>query len=367
MRARARHSTRAWRPWAWRPLAWRPWASRPWAWPSVWRPWVWVVLMIGVVLGPRPAAAHSLSFGELRVVEQGEGQVEGTLRLAGSLDPRALSMDLGSGCTATDPPRWQRLDGEHVLRQRFDCGPAGLAGAVVGLRGDSRSEVQVVVRTQRADGGTEVHTVRGDESVALGRPEPAVDVLVRYGRLGVEHILGGFDHLLFVLGLVLLVAPTTRPMRRRLAWTITAFTLGHSLTLALTVLDVLRLRPAAVEAMIAASIVLLAVELRRPEAREGLTWRYPWLVAGGFGLLHGCGFAGALREVGLPEHALAVALAGFNVGVELGQLAFVAALGVGMAALGRVGSTSRTSAAAATYAMGGLACAWLLERVLALG
>ena len=142
-----------------------------------------------------------------------------------------------------------------------------------------------------------------------------------YLTLGVDHILGGVDHLLFVLALLLLVRGSTLLFK-----TITAFTVAHSLTLALAALGVLNVPGAPVEAVIALSILFLACEIVRTRGGEiGLTARYPWVVAFTFGLLHGLGFAGALAEVGLPETAIPLALLFFNVGVEVGQLLFVVA------------------------------------------
>ena len=327
-----------------------------------------VLVWLLVLLVPALASAHSLAFGELRLVEGPPGRVAATLRLVGSSNPRALVPDLGPGCTARSP-QWQRIDDAHVLHQAFDCGEAGLTGAAVGLTGTGSSEAQLVVRAVLADGRRREQTIRGDERVLLEGPESAARVLVRYVALGAEHIAGGFDHLLFVLGLVLLTIPRAGVSRgwRRLALTVTAFTLGHSVTLALVVLDLLRLRPAAVEAVIALSIVLLAVETVRPGADAGLTRRCPWLVAAAFGLLHGCGFAGALREVGLPPEALGPALVGFNLGVELGQLAFIAVLLLVMAGVARLMPVARRSGPALAYAMGGLAASWLLERLAGLG
>jgi len=144
---------------------------------------------------------------------------------------------------------------------------------------------------------------------------------VNYAALGVEHILTGPDHLLFVLGLVLLVAGT-----RRLLATVTAFTVGHSVTLSLAVLGFARVPPGPTEVLIALSVYALAVELARDARRPTLMRRLPWLVAAGFGLLHGLGFAGALRQAGLPAGDVPLALAAFNAGVELGQLLFIAAV-----------------------------------------
>jgi hypothetical protein len=138
-----------------------------------------------------------------------------------------------------------------------------------------------------------------------------------YSLLGMEHIWGGIDHLLFVFGLLLLVGGGSR-----LLWTITAFTVGHSITLSLVTLGFFDYPVALVEFAIALSIFVLAVELTRI-SKHDLLWRNPWWLAGGFGLLHGMGFAGALAETGLPQDNLPLALLFFNVGIEIGQIAFI--------------------------------------------
>ncbi|MES1161646.1 MAG: HupE/UreJ family protein, partial [Rhizobacter sp.] len=179
-----------------------------------------------------------------------------------------------------------------------------------------------------------------------------------YLLLGVEHILTGIDHLLFVIGLLFLVG-----FNRRLLWTITAFTAAHSLTLASSALGWLVLRPPPVEATIALSIVLVAAEaLHR---RETLARRWPALVAFLFGLVHGLGFAGALKEIGLPDNHLLVALLTFNVGVEIGQLMTVGAAWLLWRATARWPQlmTART---AALYGIGSVAAYWSWLRVAAI-
>jgi hydrogenase/urease accessory protein HupE len=183
-------------------------------------------------------------------------------------------------------------------------------------------------------------------------------VLRRYGGLGVEHILTGADHLAFVLGLLLLVRGWWR-----LVETISAFTLAHTLTLGLAVLGLVRVPPAPVEAMIALSIVLVAVEvLAPPDAAPTLAHRAPWLVAFLFGLMHGLGFAGALADLGLPPDHVPAALLAFNGGVEVGQLAFVAAM-LGPVWLLRRGP--RWLQMLPAYGIGSIAVAWTVERVVA--
>ena len=185
------------------------------------------------------------------------------------------------------------------------------------------------------------------------RTVPLVDSHANSGFVvvGLRHILFGWDHLAFVLGLLLLVSGW-----RPLLATITAFTVGHSITLALAATGKVALPAAPVEACIALSVLLLAVELTHE--RETLTRRSPWLVAGGFGLLHGLGFAGALMEIGLPSGGMALALLSFNVGVELGQLAFAGAVLAVLKLLPHV------PVRAMAYGLGGMSAAWTIERVM---
>jgi hypothetical protein len=184
-------------------------------------------------------------------------------------------------------------------------------------------------------------------------------------RIGVEHILGGPDHLAFVIGLLLVLGAR---LDRRLLVTISAFTIGHSLTLALAVLGVVDVAIAPVEACIAASVVLVAREAthREPTAIR----RWPWLAAAGFGLIHGLGFASALGELGLPPASVASSLVWFNVGVELGQLAVVVVVlglvGVGRRLLARRPGPGLDLHRAACYALGGVGAAWLCARVAAI-
>ena len=199
--------------------------------------------------------------------------------------------------------------------------------------------------------------VRSERPRALGR------VVLEFVGVGVEHIACGLDHLAFVLGLVLLL-----PGRLDLLVAISAFTLGHSVSLAAATLGAVSLPAAPVEAVIALSIAFLALELSRRKRADqvGLAARLPWLMALGFGLLHGLGFANALAELALAGAELPFALIGFNVGVELGQLAFVALLLAGSALLRRysagVGELLRPLS---HYALGTLAMYWFFERLAA--
>ncbi len=197
------------------------------------------------------------------------------------------------------------------------------------------------------------------------------EVAATYCKLGVEHILLGIDHLLFVLALLVLVKGW-----RRLVGTITAFTIAHSITLAAATLGFVQVPTPPVEAVIALSILFVAGEIvHRRQGRLGLTERWPWVVAFIFGLLHGLGFASALNEVGLPQHAIPVALLFFNVGVEIGQLFFIACIATVTACAvliaksqGQNGDIAKRAFAAsdvvAAYIIGTVAAFWLVERTL---
>jgi hydrogenase/urease accessory protein HupE len=238
---------------------------------------------------------------------------------------------------------------------------AGLAGTTIRIERLDATSTDVLVRVVRADG-----------SVQTGRATPAAptftvetspghwEVAATYLKLGVEHILGGVDHLLFVFGLLLLVSGW-----RRLVGTISAFTVAHSLTLAGATLGWVHVPQAPVEAIIALSIVFVAAEVvRTRQGRAGLAERWPWLVAFMFGLLHGFGFAGALRDVGLPSNAIPIALLFFNLGVELGQLVFVLAVVVLRRLLRKpLARLPSWAWRLPTYAIGTVACFWVLDRI----
>jgi len=263
-------------------------------------------------------------------------------------------------------PLVQVLPDSLIERRRIEV-PGGLAGQRIGFPGLQATITDVLVRVQLRDG-------EGDGAVttALVRPsEPWIDIAAipgplavagAYLRHGIEHILLGYDHLLFVLALVLIV-----PSGRVLVWTITAFTLAHSITLSLATLGVVHVSGPPVEATIALSILLLATEiLRIRQGQPSLTQRWPWVVAFTFGLLHGFGFAGALSDIGLPEGDIPLALFAFNVGVELGQLAFIGVV-LGLIALARrLGLPQvviRQAQPLTAYGIGILAAFWFVERV----
>jgi hydrogenase/urease accessory protein HupE len=241
----------------------------------------------------------------------------------------------------------------------------GLAGKRVTFTGLAETRTDALVRLVRADGTTQLGRVTPAEARFEFSASPGTFEVVRtYTVLGIEHILTGFDHLLFVLALLILVNG-----KGRLIATVTAFTLAHSVTLALATLGVLHVPGPPVEALIALSIVFVAAEIvHARQDRPGLSQRYPWIVAFVFGLLHGLGFAGALAEVGLPPLSIPTALLCFNVGVELGQLIFIAAV-FGLVALsGWMARSVRVPQPVwlwrvPPYLIGGVASYWVFERL----
>ena len=236
--------------------------------------------------------------------------------------PMNITAELPESCDPRSPvqPVW---DGSaYVARWTAKC-TGGLEGGVIHIGGLETTSTDVLVRFEFADGASEARRLTpGNPSFTVPTQPSRLQVVRTYSSLGVEHILLGIDHLLFVLALLLLVKGL-----RRIIVTITAFTLAHSLTLAAATLGVVHIPGPPIEATIALSIVFVAAEIiRSRQGRPGLTERYPWGVALTFGLLHGFGFAGALAEIGLPQKSIPIALMFFNVGVEIGQLLFIAAV-----------------------------------------
>lgn len=241
--------------------------------------------------------------------------------------------------------------------------PGGLEGKPITFTHLLDTGLDVLVRVERTDGSEQLGRILPIEPSFTLKPSPGRgEVVTTYTMLGAGHILLGVDHLLFVLALIMIVRST-----RLLLVTITAFTIAHSVTLVLATLGFMRIPGPPVEAIIALSIVFVAAEiLHLRQGREGLAVRKPWLVAFTFGLLHGLGFAGALAEVGLPQNAIPLALLFFNVGVEIGQLLFIAAvllvINLSKAYLGQ--TVLCRAPAAFAYGIGGMASFWVIERTL---
>ena len=310
------------------------------------------------------AAAHEVRPALLQIVERGRHAYDVTwkqpalgemvVHLAPHLSGRALE---------AAPTRETAEPGFVEKTWHVANGPP-LEGQTIRIEGLPETVTDVLLRVTTADGRQVDSVLRPSapsQRLALARPSGLA--VPAYLRLGIEHILTGFDHLLFVLGLLLLVGPGWRLVK-----TVTAFTVAHSLTLALAALGYIAFPSAVIEALVALSIVFVASELAPGGRTDSLARRRPWLIAFGFGLLHGMAFAGALAQIGLPAEAAPAALLLFNLGVEIGQLIFIGAV---LALIWLVRRTParallrhpRLAAAVPAYAIGGLAAFWLIERL----
>jgi hydrogenase/urease accessory protein HupE len=325
--------------------------------------------VIGVVLGLMarltPGWAHPLDPALLELWESGEATVEVLWRLplTQPIDAPLRPM-LPDGCTEASAPNVGESGSHMIQRWRVTCSVRSLVGKQIGVQGLSERKTDALLRIHLADGRVVQAVLRGGSSFfVVPQHSGSLDVVRNYLALGFEHILTGLDHLLFMLGLVLLVHG-----QRRLLWTITAFTLGHSVTLSLAVLGFVHISPKPVEALIACSIFVVAMELTR-EAQGRTLWmgREPWVMAAAFGLLHGLGFAGALTQVGLPMDEIPLALFSFNIGIEVGQLLFVGLVLAARTLLRLLPEWWLTaSAVIPAYAIGSLAAFWIFERVSAM-
>ena len=324
-----------------------------------------VALLLGAAV---PARADEFKPGYLQLT-QIDRETYDVLWKIPAIDestPLKVKPQFPDGTEAVTPMRSTYSRGITVQRWRIRV-PGGLDGKPILFSQLSQTRIDVIARLVRLDGTVQLERILPVNPSFTGRPSPGrLEVVSTYTILGIEHILAGFDHLLFVFALVLLVQGT-----RRLLVTITAFTIAHSLTLAGATVGWVHVPGPPVEASIALSIVFVASEIvHTRQGRSSVTQRYPWVVAFTFGLLHGFGFAGALAEVGLPQSSIPIALLFFNVGVEIGQLLFVGAVLAAIAVGGRTAERLRVSQPAwlwriAPYAIGGVASFWLVERVAA--
>jgi len=322
--------------------------------------WLWLMLcFVGLT-----TMAHESRPAYLEINETGAGSYNVMWRtpvLSGMRLPIALKF--ADGVRTVVEPIESELNDSLIEHRIIDAGPTGLVGQRIEFIGLQASITDVLVRVSRLDGSL---------TTTLVHPaQPWIDIAATPGTFsvagaflahGIKHILGGVDHLLFVFGLLLLVSNGWMLVK-----TITAFTLAHSITLVLAALGAVRLPGPPVEATIALSILLLAVEIARKNRGEtSFTIQWPWVVAFCFGLLHGFGFAGALAQIGLPRDDLPLALFTFNVGVEIGQLMFVAAALSLRALLLRCRLPRAAHLYAqpiASYGLGTLAAFWFFERV----
>ncbi|MDD3765392.1 MAG: HupE/UreJ family protein [Nevskiales bacterium] len=316
------------------------------------------------------AQAHPLAPALLWVQQTAPAQYDVEWRMSPQAAARAqLTPVFPLDCERVSATPEALESGLLIRRWSLQC-RRELGGRPLRVEGLVHSPINVVLRLQRMQ-GQEIQALLDAGRDTFTVPEDAAgtraagQVFLAYLRLGVEHLLSGLDHLLFVLGLLLLAR-----RGRALLLTITAFTFGHSLTLGLAVLGVVRVNAAVTELLIALSIVCLALAVVRDRG-GGAGWgtRRPWALAGGFGLLHGLGFAGALARIGVPGDAIPLSLTGFNLGIELGQLALVA-VALGSVRVWRALASVRVPEAmlrgACAYLIGSVAACWVYERLAVL-
>jgi hypothetical protein len=322
-----------------------------------------IVAALFVLLAALSAAqAHESRPAYLEIKETAPGQYALLFRtpvLAGARLPLALG--LPAGVRDLRPPVVQELTDSLVERRWIDAGPTGLAGRRVEIKGLQFTITDALVRVELLDGRTLQAIARPAQPwVEIAAAQAWWEVMGTFATEGIRHILFGADHLLFVLGLLLIVGN-----RWMLVKTITAFTVAHSITLAIATLGVAEVPALPLNAAIALSILFLGPEIVRVWRGEtSFTIRHPWVVAFAFGLLHGFGFATALTGAGLPRQDLPLALLAFNLGVELGQLGFVA-LVLALAWSFRVLHVQwpRAVQALPGYVVGALGAFWTIQRV----
>ena len=318
-------------------------------------------LTILALLSCLHAQAHEVRPAYLQIRQVSETGFEAMWKVPAKGDMRlSLYVNLPEKCEFSGESRAMFAGGAYVERWNFKH-PEALVGDTVFIEGLRSTMTDVLIRIERLDGTTQVARLEPARPWLVIEAAPSkAQVAWTYLIIGIEHILFGIDHLLFVLALLLIVDRISTLIK-----TITAFTLAHSITLGAAALGFVSMPGPPVEAIIALSIVFVAMEvIRGRQGKKGLTAKRPWLVALTFGLLHGFGFAGALSEVGLPEQAIPLALLFFNVGVEVGQLMFVGAILIVQWLIVRSKvELPRWSYQVPPYAIGCLAMFWVIERV----
>lgn len=314
-----------------------------------------------VALSAPPGFAHEVRPAYLQLTERAPGMFD-LLFKTPMLGDLRLRLDVTfSGQVEATAPVISRTAASAMVQTWQIRAIEPLAGQVVRVSGLEDTMTDALVRIEFTDGSVWVQRLTpASPQATIPARQSGWGVAQTYLQLGVEHILFGIDHLLFVLGLIVIAANM-----RQLIMAITAFTVAHSITLAAAALGFVNVPPKPIEALIALSIAFVAVEIvHARQGRPGLAARAPWMVAFAFGLLHGFGFAGALGEIGMPAGQIPLALLFFNVGVELGQLLFVAAV-LGLTALARVARypLPRWAGLAPPYLIGTAAMFWVIQRI----
>jgi len=322
-----------------------------------------VVATLTAIFAASLASAHESRPALLDITESKGGWVEVVWKLPMRGDrPLGIEPLLPPGLARVGGDSERVVPGAWIRTSNYRNEGGGLVGESITIEGLEALQTDVLVRVALADGSHHSAILRpAAPTFEIPARETKSAIAVSYWRMGAVHILEGVDHLLFLLAILLIVSGFGQLLK-----TITAFTLAHSITLAAATLGMVNVPPAPTEAVIALSILFLAVEIvRKHDGVVGLTERKPWLVALAFGLFHGLGFAGALSEVGVPAHEVPLALLVFNVGVETGQIMFVVAVVGVLAALRRLPISLPEGAwRLAPYGIGSLAAFWTIDRVI---
>lgn len=302
-----------------------------------------------------------LSYLEIKEIKSQHYSV--LLKLSSKDDQKLpITMLMPKECSLTLAKTSHLVNNTYLDRWQMKCNE-GLADKTLFIEGLKSTGTDLLLRLELLSGASHSKLLSPSKSsYRVPKDASSWQIVQTYSWLGITHILLGFDHLLFVFALLFIVKNM-----RRLLWTVTAFTLAHSLTMAVSTLGIVHIPQAPVEAVIALSILFLAMEIiHEKQGKVGLTSLYPWLIAFIFGLLHGFGFAGALAEIGLPQQAVTLALVFFNIGVELGQLMFVATVVLMVVILQRLTYPALLDKlqTAVVYMIGGVSAFWLIERTL---
>lgn len=319
-----------------------------------------LLIIVIILMGALHTYAHEVRPALLKIVQTDEDHYEVTWKIPtiNNLSPKIKPL-FTSGFELIQSSQKQST---CALTTTYQVNYADqLSGKKITIDNLEQTLIDVVLLIELLDGTVHSLIIQADNPSVIIPIEPSiVEVIKDYTVLGVEHIWFGWDHLLFVLCLLLLISGFAKLVK-----TITAFTLAHSITLVLSTLGLVTLPGPPVEAIIALSIVFLAREYYFTlQGKESLTARSPWIVAFSFGLLHGFGFAGALSEIGLPQQQIVNSLLFFNLGIELGQVIFVVLMIVLAWLIRNIFTPNKQMRICMTYGIGALASFWLIERII---
>ncbi len=325
--------------------------------------WLFIAVLLAGLFAVTPATADEIRPALLDIKEQNTGLFAVTWKVPTRGDKvLAITPQLPGSLELVGSPSVQNVPGALIEHTTYKNTAKSLTGQVIVIDGLTAVQTDVLLLIQLQD-GTQHSAILRPSSPEYTIPLEASKLQVAgdYWRMGTIHILEGVDHLLFVLALMLIVTGFGQLLKA-----VTAFTVAHSITLVLATLGVVHVPAAPTEAIIALSILFLATEIvHKHNGQFSLTEKYPWVIAFVFGLFHGLGFAGALSEIGVPQNEVPLALLMFNVGVETGQLIFIAVVLSLIALLKRLPFTAPQGAwRIAPYAIGSVAAFWTIERVV---